>query len=65
MKNKTPPLFRSFIITIIFIAVIFALVHSPAGAASHPSETLNLHAQNESAGLPTNQLIVKYKMDAD
>jgi serine protease len=65
MKNKIRSLFRIFIITTVFVAVVSALAHYPAGAESDSSETLDLRAQNESAGLPTNQMIVKYKTSTD
>ena len=65
MKNNLQSAPRIFVVTALFVTLVSALAHRPAEAGSDASKDIELRVQNNLVEIPTNQLIIKYKLNAN
>jgi len=65
MKKHRQSALHILLVTTMFMTIASALAIHPAEAGSDMSKDLDSRAKNSQAGFPTNQLLVKYKTDAN
>lgn len=65
MKNNWQSKIRFFTLISLLVIVVFALTYHPARAGSNTSQAPEPHTQENVSEMPTNQIIIKYKTDAD